>query len=131
MRLRLPFENRLFRAAVLLAFLGCLVGVASLLAQTAPNGYLTVFSSTSVSVESSCAVEPLPLILPDSFLTGRAEIGVPDEFEVAIEDEASVELFRVDTPQRLFRADQLVITPEVTSTIGWSQHPDTSPPLLV
>jgi hypothetical protein len=131
MRLRLPFENRLFRAAVLLAFLGCLVGGASLLAQTAPNGYLNIFSSTSVSVESSCAVEPLPLILPDSFLTGRAEIGVPDEFEVAIEDEASVELFRVDTPRRVFRVDQLVITPEATSTIGWSQHPDTSPPLLV
>jgi hypothetical protein len=131
MRLRLPFENRLVRAAVLSAFLGCLVGGASLLAQTAPNGYLTVFSSASVSVETSCAAEPLPLISPDSFLIGRAEIGVPDEFEVAIEDEASVELFRVHTPQRMFRVDQLVITPEATSTIGWSQHPDTSPPLLV
>jgi len=131
MLLRLPFENRLFRAAVLLAFLGCLVGSASLLAQTAPNGYLTVFSSANVSIESSCAAQPLPLISPDSFLTGRAEIGVPDEFEVAIEDEASVELFRVDTPQPVFRVDQLVITSETTSTIGWNQHPDTSPPLLV
>ena len=127
MRSRLRIENRLVRAAVLFGFLGCLVGSASLLGQTAPNRYF----GAGVFVESASAAEPLPLNSPDVFLTGRPEIGVPDEFEVAIEDEASVELFRVDTPKRVFRVDQLVITPEATSTIGWSQHPDTSPPLLV
>ena len=131
MRLGLPFENRLVRAALFLGLLGCLGVSVNLLSPTGPNKYFDGFSTNNPLIASACVAEPLPLDSPDVILSGRLEICVPDEFEVAIEVEASVELFQVDTPGCHYRVDRLIITPEVITALDWSQHPATSPPLLV
>ena len=67
----------------------------------------------------------------DSMLTEPVEIGLPDEFGVALEDEDSIEMFRVDIQQRTFGIDRAVIGPKVASKVARNTRPNISPPLLV
>jgi hypothetical protein len=64
-------------------------------------------------------------------LSVQVEIGLSDEFGVALEDDDSIEMLRVDIQQRAFRIDQLVVGPGVASTSAQSTRPNISPPLLV
>ncbi len=67
----------------------------------------------------------------DSIATGPLEIGMPDEFGVAIEDEDSVEMFRFDVHQRTFESDRTVFAAKVAPKIARNTRLSISPPLLV
>ena len=153
------FNDRLLRAAVslgfLLGFLGCLVAQQTLRSQPATSEPRLVASeavfgaggttpgfpccrlaspnkadvvSPRAAFESAYRGDALPL---DSMLTGQVEIGLPDDFGVALEDEDSIEVFRLDIQQRTFGVDHAVIRPKVASKATWNTRPNISPPLLV
>jgi hypothetical protein len=64
-------------------------------------------------------------------LTGLVETSAPDEFEIAVDDQDSIEVFRVDIQQRAFGIDQVVTGPELTSKIARNPRSNFSSPLLV
>lgn len=67
----------------------------------------------------------------DLILSMQAEIGLPDEFGIALEDDDSIEMLRVDIQQRTFGIDRVGIGPRPASAGAWNTRPKISPPLLV
>jgi hypothetical protein len=61
----------------------------------------------------------------------RLEIGLPTEFGVALEDDDSIEVFRVEIEQRAFGINQELIGSSIASTTARNIRPSISPPLLV
>jgi hypothetical protein len=61
----------------------------------------------------------------------QGEIGLADEFGVALEDDDSIEMLRIDIQQRTFGIDRVVVGPSLASTAGQRTRPNISPPLLV
>ena len=93
------------------------------------HAYLPLLSD--VFAGSTCKVDSFRFNGSDSMLTGLVEISAPEEFEVAVEDQDSIEMFRVDIQQRAFGIDRVVIGPEITSKVARNPRPNISPPLLV
>jgi hypothetical protein len=126
--MQFSFGNGLLRAAVslgfLLGFLGCLVAQETLYSQAA-----TSQPPNPVLAGSTYQGDALRFNGSDSMLTNQVEIGLPDDFGVALED--SVEMLRVDIQQCTFGIDQVVIGPKVASKAARIARPNISPPLLV
>ena len=132
MSIQFSLGDRLLRAAVSLGFLVSLIAAGTISGQaaTSESAVVTSKAETGASVpmppsfraNSSCS---------DLMLSVQVEIGLSDEFGVALEDDDSIEMLRVDIQQRAFRIDQLVVGPGVASTSAQSTRPNISPPLLV
>jgi hypothetical protein len=138
MSMQFSFGKGLLRAA-LLGFLCCLSAQGNLHGQAATSEPLTVTTEAlanasalmpdaSRCVDSNArAAAVLGYNGPDSM----AEIGMPDEFGVAGEDEDSIEMFRFDVQQRTFSVDRAMIGAKAAPKIAWNTRPSFSPPLLV
>lgn len=59
------------------------------------------------------------------------EIGMPDEFSVAVEDEDSIEMLRFEIQERIFAVDRAMIGQKIVSKVAQTTRPSLSPPLLV
>ena len=129
-----PLGKRLLRVAVSLGFLGCVIA-----------GETSQAAASESSVAASKAVMGAGLATPgfcgnrcanpnegsDLILALQVEIGLPDEFGVALEDDDSLEMLRVDIQQRTFGIDRELIGPRIAATTARSIRPSISPPLLV
>jgi hypothetical protein len=147
MPIQFSLGNGLLRAAVSLAFLGCLVAEGTLYGQAAASEPLIVtseagtgafgatpsFSGSQLAAfaGSTCQADTLRFNCSASTLANPVEIGVPDEFGVAVEDEDSIEMFRFDIQQRTFVVDRTVIRAKAAPKIARSTRLSISPPLLV
>jgi hypothetical protein len=159
MPIRFSYGNRLLRTAVLLGFLACLVAKQTGSSESATNEPPIVTIAAGMSVcwampnvggsrfanpdhayfaplsgvfaGSACKVHSFRFNGSDSMLTGLVEISARDECEVAVEDQDSIEVFRIDIQQRAFGIDQAVTGPEITSKVARKTRPNISPPLLV
>jgi hypothetical protein len=122
MSIQFSLGKRLLRAAVSLGFLGCLIiagNISNKAGLTSASGAPPSFGITRCANPS------------DLFLNVHVEIGLTGEFGVALEDDDSIEMLRVDIQQRTFGIDRIVIGPGATSKNARSARPDISPPLLV
>jgi hypothetical protein len=139
MSLQFPLGKGLLRAAISLGFLGCLMAPGSLLGRSAASEHLT--ATIEVSADAS-GLTPSGSRCPNpSAREGDAlafngadsmmEIGMPDEFSVAVEDEDSIEMFRLDIQQRTFAIDRTASGLKVVSKVAQATRPYISPPLLV
>jgi hypothetical protein len=143
MSMQFSLGKGLLRAAMLLGFLGCLIAQCSLLSRAATSEPLTVPTETVANAsgltpgDSRCAnlslraVDALGLNGSDSMATVLVEIGMPDEFGVAVEDEDSIEMVRFNAQKRAFRVDRTLIGAKAAPKIAWNTRPSISPPLLV
>jgi hypothetical protein len=61
----------------------------------------------------------------------QLEIGLPDEFGAALEDDDSIEMLRADLQQRTYGVDRVVPKPGVASNAAAHRRLNISPPLLV
>jgi hypothetical protein len=59
------------------------------------------------------------------------EADSPEDFGLALEDDDSIEMFRIDIEQRVFGIDQEVTDARVVSATSRNFRPTISPPLLV
>ena len=59
------------------------------------------------------------------------EIGLPDEFDVAFEDDDSIEMLRVAIQQCISEIDWVELGPRVAPQAAPHTRPNISPPLLV
>lgn len=127
--------NKLLRAVVALVALGCLIagGTISSKAEVSESTVVPTKAGMGASVanpdccESRCAI-------PDSrdlLVTAQLEIGLPDEFGIAFEDDDPIEIFRVDIQQRTFGVDRELSGPAVAAETARNIRPTISPPLLV
>lgn len=98
------------------------------LCAVAPSVYASV-SSEHLTVASETSIGAFGAT--PSILTERTDVGLPDDFSVALEDDDSIELLRVDIEQRSFGLDEAGIGPRFVPKPARSSHPDISPPLLV
>ena len=133
----------LLRVAMLLGFLGCPIAQGSLLSQPATSEPLTVTTEALANASaltpsaswcanpSTRAADALGFNGSDSMATVVVQIGMPDEFGVAFEDEDSIEMFRFDVQQRAFSVDRTMIGAKAAPKIAWNTRPSISPPLLV
>ena len=116
----------MLRTAVALGFIGYLVVQGTLSSQTAmspsPSGFFARSSHQSDTLRFNCS---------DSTLIERVKVGLSDEFGVAFEDDDSIEMVRVDVPQRLFGSDRVENGSRVVSKGARIARPDVSPPLLL
>jgi hypothetical protein len=143
MSMQFSFGKGLLRAAMWLGFLGCLIAQGNLLSQAATSEPLTVTTEALANASaltpgaSRCANQSigagdaLRFNGSDSMATGLVEIGMPDEFGLAVEDEDSIEMFRFDVQQRTFKVDRRLIGAKAATKIAWNTRPSISPPLLV
>jgi hypothetical protein len=123
------------RAAVYLGLFGCLIVAQTVSSQAATSESSVVASqavmgadgATSDFCGSRCAISDNC----DLVLTVQMEIGLPDEFGVAFEDDDSIEMLRVDIEQRLFGIDHEVIGPGIASHPERNIRSSISSPLLV
>ena len=125
--MQFSFGKGLLRAAMLLGFLGCLMAQGSLCGAAATSEPRAV--TTELRADTSG-----PALRSngfDSIATGRVEIGMPDEFGVALEDEDSIEMFRFDVQQRTFGVDRTVRAAKAGPKIARNTRVSISPPLLV
>lgn len=117
-----------------LGFLGCLTFQGSIQSEAAAGERLAapaaVLPHASGVSPNTCRSDALVFIASDS-VTAPIEIGMPDEFGVAIEDEDSVEMFRFDVQQRTFGGDRTVFASKVAPKIARNTRVSISPPLLV
>lgn len=124
--------RKLRRAAVSLGLLVSLIvlGTISGQAATSESAVVTSKAGTGVSVAmlSFCANSNS---CSDITLSAQVEIGLSDELGVALEDDDSIEMSRVDIQQRTFRIDQVGIGPRVASKAAQSTRTNISSPLLV
>jgi hypothetical protein len=67
----------------------------------------------------------------DYGLTGSRETGHLEEWGIALEEDNSQAMSRVDPGQPIFGMDRRAIEPKARPDAGWSVRPDISPPLLV
>jgi hypothetical protein len=144
MSIQLSLGKGFLRAAVLFGFMGCLVAQGNLFGAAAPSEPVTVtietLANASAETPDFCGIalsgpidegDILPFTRSTSTLTTPAEIGMPDEFGVALEDEDSIEMFRFGIQQRTFALDRTAIGPKVVSKIAQATRPNISSPLLV
>ena len=142
--MQFSFGKGLLRAAMSLGFLGCLMAQGTLADTTATSEPLTVTTETQADASGTpgfygsrsanpniCEGIALRFNGSDSIATVGAEIGMPDEFSVAFEDEDSIELFRLDIQQRTFAIDRTAIGLKVVSKVAQATRPNISSPLLV
>ncbi len=78
-----------------------------------------------------CHLDALVVNTSGSCLTAQVKIGLPDEFGIALEDDDSIEMFRVDIEQRTFSFDREVIGTGFASKTARNIRPTISSPLLV
>lgn len=123
---RFSFGNGVLRAAVSLGFFGYLAVQGFFLSQTATSQSLIAFYAKSIDQS-----DPLSFHCSDSRLTEQAKIGLPDEFGVALEDDESIEIIRVDVRRRPFGSDRAENGPKVCSAGARIARQDISPPLLL
>lgn len=145
MSMQFSFGKGLLRAAVSLGFLGCLIAQGSLCGAGVASEPLTVTievrANASVGSPDFCGSrsanpnhgvsDALRFESSDSELTKPVEIGMPEEFGVAFEDEDSIEMFRFDVQQRAFALDRTAIGLKVVSKVAQATRPNISLPLLV
>ena len=147
MPLQFSFGSGLLRTLVSLGFLGCLVAEQTRSAEAATSGSPIVTRAAGLGVcwtpsrfggrqfanpnHSACQVDSFGFNCSDSVLTGLVETIASDEFEVAVEDQDSIEIFRVDVEQRTFGIDRVATGPEIVPTVARNTRPNISPPLLV
>lgn len=157
MQLRFPLRSKLIPVALSLGFLGCLLAQGTRSTEAATSEPPIFTSATGMDfcwatpsfggsrlanpdhayvlplnalVGSACKVDSLRFNGSDSMVTGLVEIGVGDESEVAVEDEVSVEMCRVDIQQHAFGIDRVAIGPKITSKVARNARPNISSPLL-
>jgi hypothetical protein len=134
MSMQFPLGKWLLRAAVSVGFLGCVFFAET--GQAAAIGSSVVASKAVMGAGvvtpgfcgSTCAT---PNNGSDFVLTVHLEIALPDEFGVALEDDDSLEMLRVEIEQRTFGIDQELIGPRIASTPARNIRPSVSPPLVV
>lgn len=135
MSIQFSLEKRLLRAAVSLGFLGCFMAAETVSSQAATSESSVLASKAvmgaGVATPGFCGSRYAIADNCDLMLTAQLEIGLPDEFGVAFEDDDPVEMLRVDIQQRTFGVDQELIGPGVTSKTARNIRPSISPPLLV
>jgi hypothetical protein len=144
MSMQLSLGKRLLRAAVSLGFMGCLIAQGNLFGAAAISERLTVTIETLANASAEppdfCGIaltasthegEILRATCSASMLATSAEIGMPDELGVALEDEDSIEMFRFDVQQRTFGVDRTVMRARVVPRIARDTRPSFSSPLLV
>jgi hypothetical protein len=135
MSIQFSLGKRLLRAAVLLGFLACLIATEAVSSQVATSESSVVASKATMGAGvatpdfcgSRCAISDNC----DLMLTVPVEIGLPDEFGFAFEDDDSIEMLRVDIEQRTFGLDREVTGPRVASQTARNIRPTISSPLLV
>jgi|GEM_PF-6242007 len=115
---------RFFPGGFALAFLGLFALAPSAHAQTATTEAGVVFAGPIC-----CQV--MSFNSSDSMLTRQVDVGLPDEFGIALEDDDSVEMFRMDSERCTFGNDRSLIGPTVVSRAARNTRPNISPPLLV
>jgi hypothetical protein len=136
MSIQFSLGKRLLRAAVSLGFLGWLIAAGSISSQAATSDSTVVTSKAVIGASmampslggSRCAMANN---CSDLILSVQAEIGLPDEFGIALEDDDSIEMLRVDIQQRTFGIDRVGIGPRPASAGARNARPKISPPLLV
>jgi hypothetical protein len=124
--------------------MGCLIAQGNLFGAAATSEPLTGTSETLASASAItsdvCGIalamsthegDILRFTGSASTLTAPMEIGMPDEFGVALEDEDSIEMFRFDVQQRTFGVDRTVMRARVVPRIARDARPSFSSPLLV
>ena len=147
MPLQFSFGSGLLRTLVSVGFLGCLVAEQTRSAEAATSGSPIVTSAAGLGVcwtpsgfggrqfanpnYSACKVDSFGFNRSDSVLTGLVETSASDDFEVAVEDQDSIEIFRVDVEKRTFGIDRVATGPEIVPTVAGNTRPNISPPLLV
>jgi hypothetical protein len=136
MSIQFSLGKRLLRAAVSLGFLGCLIAAETISSQVAMSEATVVSSEALTSAVVAAPSFGLSLCAnpnngSDLSLSAPVEMGHSDEFGIALEDDDSIEMVRVDIEQRTFGIDRVVIGPRVCSEAARSARPDISPPLLV
>jgi hypothetical protein len=67
----------------------------------------------------------------DLMLTLRVEVGLPNEFGVAFEEDDALEMLRVDIQQCIGRIDWIELGSRVALKTASHTRPNISPPLLV
>lgn len=123
----------LLRAIVSLGFLAGLGG-ENLYSQASASEPLIVRSGAAprmVLAGPTCKRHTLRFNYSKHSLTAQLEIGLPDEFGVAFEDDDSIEMFRFDIEQRTFGIDREMIGLGFASKTARNIRPSISPPLLV
>jgi hypothetical protein len=132
MSIQFPLSGRLLRAAVSLGFLGCLIAAETISNQGATSESAVVTSKggigASAAMPSFCAN---PDSGSDLMLSVPVDVGLSDEFGVALEDDDSIEMLRIDIQQRTFGIDQVGVGPRVACKAAQSPRTNISPPLLV
>ena len=136
MSMQFSLGKRLLRVAVSLGFLGCLIvaGIISSQAATSESAVVTskAVSVASVAIPGFCGTKgAAPTSISDFVLSEQVEIGLPDEFGVALEDDDSIEMLRVDIRERTSGGDRAEVPPKFASTTAAQTRPNISPPLLV
>jgi hypothetical protein len=132
MSIRFSLGKKLLRAAVSLGLLVGLIAAGTISGQatTSESAVVTSKAGTggSVAMPSFCAN---PDSGSDLMLSVPVDVGLSDEFGVALEDDDPIEMLRVDIQQRTFGIDQVVIGSRVASKAAQSTRTNISPPLLV
>jgi hypothetical protein len=136
MSIQFSLGKRLIRAAVSLGFLGCLIAAGTVHSQAATSKSSVVATkaaiSAGVAMPASCGSRCANRNnCSDLMLTAQVEIGQPDEFGVAVEDDDSLEMLRVDIQHRAFGLDRELIGLKIAVTTARNIRPSISPPLLV
>jgi hypothetical protein len=135
--MKFSFGNQLLRAAVLLGFLPGLTAI--LVTQGISPGRAATSEPPSIASKARTGAvlpgvtnqsDPLSFDGADSMLN-PLESAPPEEFGVALEDDDSIEMFRVDVEQRTFGFDRGVTGPKVALKAVRNIPPSISPPLLV
>ena len=143
--MQFSFGRGLLRAALSLGFLACLIAQGSLFGAAATNEGLTVTTEAKADASgrtpdflgirlanlNRSASDALCFNCSDSTLANPVEIGLPEEFSVAVEDEDSIEMFRFDIQQRTFAVDRTMMGARASQKIARSTRLSISPPLLV
>jgi hypothetical protein len=125
MAIQFLLGNRLIRAAVSLGFLGCLIAAST------ASGQAEIGKSAAVTANfcgSPCAN---PNNCSDLMLSVPVEIGLSDEFGIALEDDDSIEMLRVDIQGRTSGVERVALGRRVGSKAASHTRPNISPPLLV
>lgn len=136
MSIQFSLGKRLLRVAVSLGFLGCLIAAETMSSQAATSESAVVTSKAvigaSVAMPSFCGTTcAVPNNCSDLMLSEQVEIGLPDEFGTALEDDDSIEMLRVDIQQRIYGGDRVEVRPKFASRAASHTRPSISSPLLV
>jgi hypothetical protein len=147
MSIRLVFGKGFLRTVVSLGFIGFLAAQQSPYSPAAASepqkdtsqALMRAGGATPSFCGSRCAKlnaasslgDALRFNVSDSMLREQREVGLPDEFGVAFEDDDSIEMLRVDIQQRIYGGDRVEVRPKFASRAASHTRPSISPPLLV